>query len=291
MQLIHIFLAILTMALWGLNFVIIHLGLQGMSPFLLCTLRFLCASVPLVFFIKPPKVSFKLLAAYGLINFALQYALMFSGMRAGMSAGLASLVYQSQVFFTIILGGLVFKELPNISQIAGILVAFAGIIFIGFNVGGDITLLGFLLVISAAIAWAVGNIISKQAGNVNMFSFVVWGNLIAFPPAALFTLAVDGPTSFVTTWHNLTLTTVLAVLYIAYLSTLVCFSIWSWLLNRYPVATVTPFTLSVPIFGMLSSHLILGENIEPWKIKAALFIMSGLIINIIGARLFNSRTR
>ncbi len=289
MRFLHIILAISVMALWGFNFVIIHIGLQGISPFLLCCLRFLFASLPLALFVKRPKVSFKLLLAYGLINYTLQYGLMFTGMRLGMPAGLASLIYQSQVFFTILFGAMVFKEIPSASQIAGIVIAFLGISLIGFNLGGDITLAGFLLTLSAAIAWSLGNMISKQAGNINMFAFVVWGNLMAFPPAAAMTLVVDGPASVINDLQHLSLLSIFAVLYIAYASTLFCFSVWSWLLNRYPVSLVAPFTLTVPIFGIISSHLVLGEPIQSWKVKAALMILGGLMVNILGARIFKKK--
>lgn len=289
MKFTHIILAISVMALWGFNFVVIHIGLQGISPFLLCSLRFLFASLPLALFIKRPQVSLKLLLCYGLINYTLQYALMFTGMQAGMPAGLASLIYQSQVFFTILFGALAFKEIPSSSQIAGIIIAFVGISLIGVNLGGDITLAGFICTLFAAITWSLGNIISKQAGNVNMFAFVVWGNLVAFPPALILSLIVDGPASVITDLQNITFSSLMAVLYIAYASTLFCFSVWSWLLKRYPVSLVAPFTLTVPIFGIVSSHIVLGEPIQTWKIKAALMILGGLMVNIIGARLFNRK--
>lgn len=287
MQLSHIILAILVMALWGFNFVMIHLGLQDISPFVLCTLRFFFASVPLIFFLRKPAAPFRMILAYGLINYAVQYMLLFSGMQLGMPAGLASLLYQTQVFFTIVFASLVFKEKPSVWQMLGIAIAFSGISVIAFNLGGSITIAGFILTIAAAVTWACGNIISKKVGNVNMLSLVVWGNFVSWPPVLLVTLLIEGPASITQAVQHFSWTAGASIFYIAYISTLFCFSVWSWLLHRYHVSMVAPFTLSVPVFAMLSSYLVSNEPLPGWKLQAALLIMGGLAINLLGSRILD----
>ena len=287
MQLSHITLAVFVMALWGFNFVMIHLGLEDVSPFLFCSLRFFFASIPLIFFLKKPNIPFWLILTYGLVNYAMQYMLLFSGMQLGMPAGLASLLYQTQVFFTIAFACIVFKEKPTLWQILGIGTAFLGICVIAVNLGGNITTIGFLLTITAALTWASGNIISKKIVNVNIFSLVVWGNFVSWPPVFLATLLIEGPASIQHTIQHFSLIAGTSILYNAYISTLFCFSSWSWLLQRYHVSIVAPFTLSVPVFAMLSSYWISGEPLPSWKIFAALLIMSGLAINLFGSRFIN----
>ncbi len=277
-------MATVVMSLWGLNFVLIHLGLHDLSPYWLCCLRFFFASVPLVFFIKRPAAPFKWVIAYGLINYAVQYFLLFCGMQLGMPAGLAALLYQTQVFFSILIAALLFKEKIQFWQIIGILTAFCGVGIIFAHLDGSTTLIGFILTIMAAFCWALGNIITKRVGNVNMLALVVWGNFVSWPPMLLFTLILEGPSS-IHTLANISSLGIISVVYIAFISTVFCFSMWNRLLKRYPVSTVAPFTLSVPVFAMLSSYLIVNEPITSWKIWAGVFIMSGLVINLFGAQL------
>ena len=81
------------------------------------------------------------------------------------------------------------------------------------------------------------------------------------------------------------LTAVLCTAYTVYASTLVAYSLWSWLLARHPATTVTPFALLVPVFGMLSSALLLGEPLPGWKLAAAGLVIAGLSLTVFGHRL------
>src|SRR5262245_40818110 len=94
-----ILLALLVVLIWGFNFVRIKIGCQGLPPLLFAALRFACAALPAVFFIKRPAVPWRLLAGYAMFQFALQFTLLFSGMKLGFPPGLASLVIQLQAFF------------------------------------------------------------------------------------------------------------------------------------------------------------------------------------------------
>lgn len=291
MPLLHILLALLIVVVWGFNFVVIKVGLEGISPLLLGFARFFLTSIPAVFFIKRPAVPFKMVVLYGLIMFALQFALLFMGMYAGVTAGLASLILQFQVFFAMLLAVVFFKEKLHSWQIIGALISFVGILLIAMNLGGSVTLSGFLLVVAAAAAWGVGNVISKKIGKVNMVSLVIWGSVIAWPPLLAIALIVEGPDKVLYTFQHLDWLSGGAVLYITYLSTLFGFVAWSWLLHHHPLGMVTPFTLLVPIFGILSSVLVLGEPLQLWKICAALLVIVGPCINLLGPRMLSGKAK
>lgn len=282
MPLTHIALAVLVAFIWGFNFVVVQVGLGDVSPLVLCSARFFFASIPAVFFVRRPKIPFLWLVGYGLINFALQYTLLFIGMRVGMPAGLASLLYQSQVFFTLLLAFIFFKEKPNAVQVFGLIVAVAGIVLVGLNKGVGFSTLGFILVLCAAVTWAVGNIITKGIGRINMVGLVVWGNLIAWPPMFLLTYFVEGREEVIESIGNMSDLSMIAVLYIAYLSTIVAFSSWCFLLSRYPVTVVVPFTLLVPVVGLVSSALVFDEPWYSWKIVSGALIVAGIAINLLG---------
>lgn len=282
----HVLLALCVIAIWGINFVVIQIGLRELPPILLTFLRFFFAAFPAVFFIKRPQIPFKMLFAYAMLMFTLDFAFLFSGMYAGVSSGIASLTLQTQVFFTAILAMVFLKEKLTLWQILGALVAFCGIGLVAINTGGDVNTLGLLLVEFAALSWAGGNLVSKKIGKVDMFSLVVWGSLVAWPPLLLLSFILEHGKLSVESILNVSWLTIGSVAYLVYPVTLFGFAIWSWLLSRHAASTVAPFTLLVPIFGFSSSALILGEGMQGWKIGAGFLIVSGLVINLYGGKLF-----
>lgn len=282
----HVLLALCVIAIWGINFVVIQIGLRELPPIFLTFLRFFFAAFPAVFFIKRPQIPFKMLFAYAMLMFTLDFAFLFSGMYAGVSSGIASLTLQTQVFFTAILAMVFLKEKLTLWQILGALVAFCGIGLVAINTGGDVNTLGLLLVEFAALSWAGGNLVSKKIGKVDMFSLVVWGSLVAWPPLLLLSFILEHGKLSVESILNVSWLTIGSVAYLVYPVTLFGFAIWSWLLSRHAASTVAPFTLLVPIFGFSSSALILGEGMQGWKIGAGFLIVSGLVINLYGGKLF-----
>lgn len=282
----HVLLALCVIAIWGINFVVIQIGLRELPPILLTFLRFFFAAFPAVFFIKRPQIPFKMLFAYAMLMFTLDFAFLFSGMYAGVSSGIASLTLQTQVFFTAILAIIFLKEKLTLWQILGALVAFSGIGLVAINTGGDVNTLGLLLVEFAALSWAGGNLVSKKIGKVDMFSLVVWGSLVAWPPLLLLSFILEHGKWSIESILNVSWLTIGSVAYLVYPVTLFGFAIWSWLLSRHAASTVAPFTLLVPIFGFSSSALILGEGMQGWKIGAGFLIVFGLVINLYGGRLF-----
>ncbi|HSM23030.1 MAG TPA: EamA family transporter, partial [Rubrivivax sp.] len=101
MPLRHALLALAVVAVWGTNFVVIKVALQEMPPLTVALLRFFFALLPAAFFIARPAVPWRLLAAYGVLIGVGQFGLLYIALGGWISPGLASLVVQTQVFFTI----------------------------------------------------------------------------------------------------------------------------------------------------------------------------------------------
>ncbi len=286
MPITHFLLVLLVVFIWGINFIFVKFGLEEIPPLLLCAVRFLLASVPAIFFIKLPAMSFKIVASYGLVMFALQFALLFLGMHLGMTPGMASLLIQVQVFFSMFFAAVLLDEIPDMWQIAGALISFLGIGIVAMHFDANITLLGFICILAAAATWGVGNLITKKIRNVNIIPLVIWGSFVAFFPMLLLSLIFEGSGSIMNTYHHLTWKGASSVMYIVYASTWIGYGVWNWVLSRYPVGTIVPFTLLVPIVGILSSVLILGEPLQNWKIFAGLLVIGGLCVNLFGSWLF-----
>ncbi|HCJ1101471.1 TPA: EamA family transporter [Legionella pneumophila] len=287
----HLLLALLVVFVWGINFIFVKLSLEEFSPLLLCAVRFLLASVPAVFFIKPPAVPFKIIAGYGLIMFALQFGFLFIGLRVGMTPGVASLLMQVQVFFSMFFAIIFLGEQPQVGQIIGALIAFIGIGVVALHFDHNVSLMGFLCILAAAASWGIGNLITKKIHSVNLIAVIVWSSFVACLPMFILSLVFEGPESIVNAYEHMTWKGILSVLYIVYISTWVGYGVWNWLISRYPVGMVVPFTLLVPVVGILSSVFILGEPFYLWKLVAGLLVISGLCINLLTTRLFVAKTQ
>jgi O-acetylserine/cysteine efflux transporter len=281
----HLFLAVLVVIVWGINFVVTKICLQGFPPLLLCAVRFFLAVVPAIFFLPRPKASWKLIAGFGLTNFALQFAFMFTGLQVGMPPGLASLVLQTQAFFTMGLAAFLFKERPSALKLTGAGISFVGICIVAYQAQGSPVLLGFILTLLAAFSWAAGNVISKAVATPSPLSLVVWGSLYAFPPIIVLSLIFEGPAVFVSSFAHLQWSTAAAVFYLVFLSTFFGYSIWGYLMNNYPSATVAPFSLLIPIVGFSSSSIFLHEEFPLWKLGASALVIAGVAINVFELRI------
>ncbi|SAL74692.1 permease [Caballeronia peredens] len=268
---------------WGVNFVVIKLGLHGVPPMLLGALRFALAALP-AFFVKRPQIPLRWLFAYGLTISLGQFALLFYGMYVGMPAGLASLVLQAQAFFTLIFAAMFLGERIRAANVAGLVIAAAGLALIGMQGGHAMTITGFLFTIAASAMWALGNVVTKAMGKVDLLSLVVWGSLIPPLPFLALSLIFEGPARIEASLAAIPLVSVFAILYLAFVATIVGYSLWGKLLARYPAGSVAPFSLLVPVIGLVSAALVLGEGLSAAQIAGAALVMAGLVVNVFGAR-------
>ncbi|WP_417312063.1 EamA family transporter [Ectopseudomonas khazarica] len=281
-------LALLVIVVWGLNFVVIKVGLHGMPPMLMGALRFMLAAFPAILFVRRPQVPLRWMLAYGMTISLGQFAFLFYAMYVGMPAGLASLVLQSQAFFTLFFAALFLGERLRGSNLFGLLVAASGLALIGLQGGQAITLAGFALTIAAASMWALGNVVTRRLGKVNLVGLVVWGSLIPPLPFLALSFWLEGPELILHSLQSISLDSILVLAYLAFGATILGYGLWSRLLSRYPASQVAPFSLLVPVVGISSSALLLGERLGSLQMVGALLVMAGLLINVWGGRLLDS---
>jgi O-acetylserine/cysteine efflux transporter len=277
--------------LWGFSFVPIKVGLREVPPFALAALRFLFAAVPLMFFIKRPRMPWRYIAGYGFAIGVCQFGLLFLGMKLGMPAGLSSMVIQVQVFFTIGLGIAFLGDKLERHNLIGAAISTAGIVILAVykvTAGASATFIGFLLVIVAAFAWAAGNVIAKRAAGAHddaMLALVVWSSLIPPLPLAALSYLFEGGDAAVRAVASASALTWGCVLFLAWGATLVGFASWAGLMHRYPTGLISPFALLIPVSGLASGALFLGESLAPMQAVGALLVFAGLVENVYGPRL------
>lgn len=259
MSLPHIALAVLVTVLWGFAFVVMSDLLDALPPFLMATLMVVAAGLPIVVLLRLPRTPFYWLILLGATQGAIQMALLLFGMEFGMPPGLAALVLQMQVLFTTLLAFLLLGEKPRWAQYAGIAVSLAGMIVIASTMPGGATLIGFFIVILAALTWATSNIIVKLAGTDEVMRLVAWAHVIG------------------------------EVVFLGLISTFGGFGLWSYLMRKNSASSVAPFSLIIPISGMVSTALILGEEFSPQRIAGAVLVLVGLAFGTIRLAAFMPR--
>ena len=270
-------LAAFVSIVWGLAFVATQFGLEGFTAPQLTALRFLIASIP-VLFIARPAVSWRLLVLTGLSLFAGQFLLLFLAFRHGMPPGLASVTQQTHVFLTVLLAALLFGERPTARQGLGMVLAAVGLVLVGLTVGADLPALALALALSGALSWAVGNLLMKHVRGVPMFPLVVWCSLV--PPLPMLLLsAVWGEASLPAAIAGASWVSLGGALYLG-AATLV-YAIWGGLLGRYPAAAVAPLALLSPVTGVVASALVFGERFTPLRYAGMALILAGLAVIVL----------
>jgi O-acetylserine/cysteine efflux transporter len=270
----HVLIATLVAVIWGINFVVIHVGLDSFPPLLFAALRFCLVALALPF-VPRPGVPVKYVVGVGVFLSAGQFGLLFVGIDQGMPAGLASLVLQLQAAFTVGLAVLFLGERPKPAQLAGGTLALVGIGIIAAGRASALPLGALALTIGAAASWGIGNVTTRKAASPNPLGLLVYSSLI--PPLPLLTLSLLTERGQPV---EIGASGVLALLYVVVLSTLFGFGVWAWLLGQHPASTVAPFTLLVPVVGIASAWLLLGETPSAAELGGATVVLAGLALTV-----------
>jgi len=278
----HALLALAVVAVWGTNFVVIKVALAHLPPLMFAALRFTFAFLPAAFFLKKPPVPWRNLAAYGVLIGLGQFGVLYIAMHGFISPGLASLVVQTQVFFTIGLSMWLNGERVRLFQVAALGLATVGLGVILTHTDATTTPIGLGMVLFAALSWSLGNLVQRASPGVSSLSYVVWASLFSIPPLAALSFIMEGWPAIRQGLTHADALTWAAVLWQSAGNTLFGYVAWGFLLARYPAATITPWALLVPVFGMGASALLLAEPLPVWKIAAAVLVIGGLAINILG---------
>ena len=284
-----ILLALTVPLVWGLSFIAIRWGVDEVPPLLLTALRYLFVALPAVFFIRRPQFDWWIMLSYGLAIGVGQFGLLFIAIKLGMPVGLSSLVIQLQVFFTIFFAFALFGERPGGWQVTGAAIAFAGIAVIAIERLEGAAVLPLSLTVLAAISWGLGNTASKKAGRIDMLGFIVWTALVPPLPLLAASLLFEGAGAIPSAVEHITWRGVGSLAFMSYVATIFGFTAWASLISRYSASQVSPFALLVPVAGIGGGALLLGEHVTTFEIAGGVLVFAGLLLNVLGPRLFARR--
>jgi|TARA_B100001750_G_scaffold104142_1_gene82386 O-acetylserine/cysteine efflux transporter len=274
----HVVMAFFIVVLWGLNFVALKIAVLSLPPIFLAGLRFLLISIPWIFFVEKPKVSKRQFITLPITLGVLQYSLLYYGMSTGLSAGLSAVILQTQSFFTVIMSTILIKEKPRLNEILGLLIGALGVMILLINNNGDFKIEAVLIILAAAISWGIANIQLKNLGNVNMVSFLIWISPFAAIVLFIISFILEYDLVLNIDFSNVEIKVFLSIFYTAYLSTVIGFTMWQYLLNKYKSVQITPYGLLVPVTGSIFGYIILSEVLEIYQIIAGIVIIIGLMV-------------
>ncbi len=287
--------ALVVVVVWGVNFVAMKFALRDFTPFQLGAARFAFAALPLALFVRPPPVPWKWVVLYGLFQGVGQFGILFLALSVGMTAALASVLLQTQVFFTALFGFALLGERAGRPLQAGMVLAALGLSCFAWNYAGPAaagaggtTAAGFALTLGAAAMWALSNIVARQvqkvAGDYSPIAFVVWSSAVAVPPFMALSWAFDDP-AVRWQWLRAGWSGWLSVGYLGWIATIVGYGLWTGLLKRHPANRVSPFGLGVPIVGLAAGMGVLGEAITPWQWAGIALVAAALACVLLGGRM------
>jgi O-acetylserine/cysteine efflux transporter len=276
----HTAVAVLIAVVWGVNFVVIHAGLQHFPPLLFSALRFTFVAIPAVFLVGKPRVPWRWVLGVGASLGVGSFGLLFVAINKGMPAGLSSLVLQTQVIFTVAFAGIALGERPRRAQAVGAAIALAGLGIIAAERASSAPVLPFVLVITAAAMWGISNVCTRVAQPPDGLALMVWASLVAPLPLLGLSFAFEGSHEIGDALRGIDVGGIAALAYIVGPSTLFGFAAWSGLLRRYPTAAVAPFTLLVPVFGIAAAALTLGERPSAAELVGAAIVIAGLLYGL-----------
>jgi len=259
--------------IWALNFIIGKIGVAQWPPVFMMLLRFALVAMLLAPFLRPHGKPWALIFGLSVVLGGLHFGLLFTGLR-GVDAGPAALAIQLAIPFSSLIAAVVYGERMGRWQMIGMVIAFAGVYLIGGEPKMAPSLFHFLLVVGAALAWAVANIFIKRIGSVNVFILNAWVAVFALPQLALATAVLeDGHMDALANadWRGWG-----AVAFMAIGSSIIAYGFWYALVRKYDVNRVVPLTLIAPVLAVMLAVLILNEPLTVRIVVGGLITTGGV---------------
>jgi O-acetylserine/cysteine efflux transporter len=286
----HVVLALVVAVCWAVNFVVIDIGLESFPPLLFAALRFGLTALPAIFFVPRPDMRWRTVVAVGLFIGVGQFGVLFVAMNTGLPAGLASVIAPLQPVFTIPLAVIALGERPSLRQVVGVSLAIAGLGAIALGRARGVPLEAVALGVASAASWGCGNVVTRAAKPKRPFSLLVWSSVVAPLPLLGLSVIFEGTGRWQSAVSSVGTSGIAALAYVVVVSTFFGYGSWYWLMSRYPASTVAPFTLLVPVVGIVTAWLVRGEHPTWGELLGSLVALVGLGLAL-GARLGARRER
>lgn len=272
-----IVLVLLICLAWACNFLTSALAMREIPPFLFTALRFALLALPLVFVLKrPASGQWPRLIAVALLVGVLHFGLSFSALRLAGDLSSPAIVMQSYIPMTALLAWWVLGERFAWRTGVAIAISFAGVLVLGFDpLVLDQPLSLVLMLISAAFL-AIGTVLMKGLRGLDVFSQQGWTAVFSvLPLLAISVLLEPGALSQL---PQVSWVAWIGALYAAFISSLLGHGLYYVLVQRHPVAQVTPWLLLVPVLAVALGIVFWGDRPGPRLWLGGAMVLGGVLI-------------
>lgn len=269
--------AMLVSVCWGANFTASRFAMEHFPPFFTVLLRFVLVCVLLLPFVlrhRMPPWRDALVISF--LYITMHFALIFFAMAQGLNITSAIVASQMGVPFSCVLAAIFFRDFLGPWRSFGLLVSFAGLLVISGTPNVDAHWGAFLIATLGALAWAGANIYMKRMKPQPVVSMLFWPGLFALPQMLLLSGLFETPS--LTLISSAPLSAWAGIFYSALFSSIVGYGLWMWLLGRYSMTQVVPYSLLVPVVGIGCGVLIFAEPLTPLILSGAALVVTGVAI-------------
>jgi len=277
----QILLALIVPITWGLGFTLAKIGMEQFSALLIMSIRFGIAGLVLVWFTKPPWGHMREIFVVALIGSTIQYGLTYNGLK-GIDASTAAILVQLEGPILALLGTILLKEKLGLTRALGMGLAFLGV----FIIAGEPRLEGHIdsviLLVAGSAVWAVAQIMISRLKGLSGITILAWVAIMAAPQMLIASLIIeDGQ------WQAITSASLVdwsIIFYLAFIMTVVGYSIWYHLLSSVDVSKISPFLMLLPITSIVAGMILLDEKLTVPMIIGGVMIMTGVASTLINWR-------
>lgn len=269
--------------IWGSTWLAIRIGLETMPPMLSSGLRFILASLMILFLMRyrnlklhRDRISIRLYLLMGIFSFVIPFGLVYWAEQF-VPSGLAAVLFAVFPFFVVLFSYfLIPSETIGFLRIIGIIIGFAGILVIfSDDLGGDLTsyLLGMsAVVLSGIMQAAIAVIIKKYGHHLNPLT-------MNFVPMAIAGVVLFFIGLFFENLSNLYFNTpaVLSIIYLALFGSIVTFTSYYWLLKRVNVILLSLTAFITPIVALVLGWLVYNEQLTSSHFWGSVLVLAGLL--------------
>ena len=277
----QILLALIVPITWGLGFTLAKIGMEQFSALLIMSIRFGIAGLVLVWFTKPPWGYMREIFVVALIGSTIQYGLTYNGLK-GIDASTAAILVQLEGPILALMGTILLKEKLGLTRALGMGFAFLGVFIIAGEPRLDGHIDSVILLVAGSTVWAVAQIMISRLKGLSGITILAWVAIMATPQMLIASLIIeDGQ------WQAITSASLVdwsIIFYLAFIMTVVGYSVWYHLLSSVDVSKVSPFLMLLPITSIIAGIVLLDEKLTLSMIIGGLMIMTGVASTLINWR-------
>ena len=277
----QILLALIVPITWGLGFTLAKIGMEQFSALLIMSIRFGIAGLVLVWFTKPPWGHMREIFVVALIGSTIQYGLTYNGLK-GIDASTAAILVQLEGPILALMGTILLKEKLGLTRALGMGFAFLGVFIIAGEPRLDGHIDSVILLVAGSTVWAVAQIMISRLKGLSGITILAWVAIMATPQMLIASLIIeDGQ------WQAITSASLVdwsIIFYLAFIMTVVGYSVWYHLLSSVDVSKVSPFLMLLPITSIIAGMILLDEKLTLSMIIGGLMIMTGVSSTLINWR-------